>query len=229
MSDDPQQRLAREGLLFFGAMGAGLSHEVNNVFNIINGLPAFSKTLSKPTPRAAGPGLLESPISRAGSNRRSSAAKRSTAVSIVFRTASIAPIRRSISESIWPFLVCWPRGKPVGGSRIDGPSSGIAHRAPWRPVSSPAGPVWLCHVRDRVCFIRTTDRALGGGRARLPRGDRDHADPLPDLTSEESRAAALETGCAALTTAPHIMPDPDGGHRIVLSLDAPMKAATTGV
>ncbi len=57
MSDDPQQRLAREGLLFFGSMGAGLSHEVNNIFNIINELTGLQQDILKANADGGGAGL----------------------------------------------------------------------------------------------------------------------------------------------------------------------------
>ena len=57
MSDDPHQRLEREGLLFFGAVGAGLSHEVNNVFNIINELSGLQQDIIEANAQGGAAGL----------------------------------------------------------------------------------------------------------------------------------------------------------------------------
>ena len=47
MADGPVRPLEREGVRFFGAIGAGLSHELSNVFNIINELSGLQQAIGR--------------------------------------------------------------------------------------------------------------------------------------------------------------------------------------
>jgi hypothetical protein len=54
---DGRRSLEREGLAFFGAMGAGLSHELSNVFNIINELSGLQRDIIRSASDGGSAGL----------------------------------------------------------------------------------------------------------------------------------------------------------------------------
>ena len=64
---EENRRLAKDRQLFHGAMGAGLSHEINNVFAIIGELTGLLEDLSKAAAdRLVAPEKLDSVLARVG-------------------------------------------------------------------------------------------------------------------------------------------------------------------
>jgi hypothetical protein len=219
MSDEPVRPLEREGLQFFGAIGAGLSHELSNVFNIINELSGLQQDIL--TAAAQG--------GAAGFSRVADLAARIKAQ--VVRGEEINRSLHRLSHSVDETDGTFDLGETI---ILFGTLAARAARLAEvafevRPTVSP-----IAHRGDRFALLLAlhaclrTALAAAASERRIevsaeegPDGARvivGSADPIPDLRPDASIAAMLEAGCAALAVVPRLERASGGGYNIVLKL-----------
>jgi hypothetical protein len=219
MSDEPQRRLEREGALFFGSVGAGLSHELSNVFNIINELSGLQQDILA---GAAQDGT-------AGLGRVADLATRIKTQ--VIRGEEINRCLHHLSHTVDKEETTFDLGEKLAllGSlaaraarlaevelRVRSPESPIVHLGdPFALLLALHGCVTTA-IKAAVSERRIeiwSESGADGVRVIIR-----SADPIPQLESDTPTAAAIDAGCAALSVVPRIEPASEGGHRIVLAL-----------
>lgn len=226
MDNDSRGTPEREGVLFFGAMGAGLSHELSNIFNIINELAGLQQDIVAGAAQGGSAGLA----------RVADLAARIRAQ--VGRGEQINRSLHRLSHSIDDTDVEFDLGETMTlfGSLAARAARlaevGLDIRPPETPVACHGGPFSLLlalHACVRVALAgASSQRRIEMWVEHGPDGVRvivNSADAISGLTSDPSIAAIFDRGCSAVAAAPRIETTPDGASRIILELGARSSAA----
>jgi C4-dicarboxylate-specific signal transduction histidine kinase len=220
VADQTPRRLQREGLLFFGAMGAGLSHELSNVFNIINELSGLQQDILA----AAADG------GTAGLARVADLSARIK--SLVGRGEEINRSLHKLSHSVDDADLSFDLGTTLAlfGSlaaraarlaevelTVRPPENPLAHRGdPFALLLALHGCVgFALRAAASERRVEVWTESVDGG-IRVVVGS---ADPLPDPANDPVAAAALSAGGAALAASVHIDRSAATPHRISVTLD----------
>jgi len=219
MQDDPEQGREREAVLFFGAMGAGLSHELSNIFNIINELAGLQQDISA---AAAGGGAASLARIADLAARIKAQVDRGEAINRSLHRLSHSidhvDIDFDLVETLVLFGALAARAARLAEVEIDirQPDAPLTHRG------NPFDVLLALHSCVRVALAAASsvrhidvwaEEGSDGVRVIIESGDR-LAGPEGDL----SNAAGLAGGCRALGAAPKLETAPDGASRIVLGL-----------
>jgi hypothetical protein len=219
MSNKPVQPLEREGIVLFGAVGAGLSHELSNVFNIINELAGLQQDIVAAAAQGGTAGLA----------RVSDLAARIKAQVVRGEeiNRSLHRLSHSVDEPDGTFdlgetlvlfgsLAARAARLAEVSFEVRSPESPMAHRG------DPFALLLVLHACLRAAIAAAaSERRIEVLAERGPDGARVivcSADPISDLTSDAAIAEMLEFGCAALAVAPRLERAPGGGDLIVLNL-----------
>lgn len=226
MQDDPHQGLERVGVAFFGAMGAGLSHELSNVFNIINELAGLQQDIVAAAAQGGTVGLA----------RVSDLAGRIKAQ--VERGESINRGLHRLSHCIDDTEADFDVGETLGlFGKLAERAARLAEvelvvRPPETPLTHRGSPFDLLlalHACVRVALAAAKSARRievwaeeGPDAVRVTVGS---GDPIAGTESDAPQDAILDSGCAALGSVPRIEDAPQGGCRIVLELMSRSAAA----
>jgi len=220
MAEGRRPGLQREGLRFFGAVGAGLSHELSNVFNIINELSGLQQDIAA---AAQGGG--------AGIARLSELAARIK--SQVARGEEINRSLHRLSHSVDEAAEVFDLGEALAlfGALAARPARLAEVELELRPPADPialSGDPFALQLALHAC-LKAVLGAVGSGRRVEVRtesaSDRVRvvlasADPVPGLGSDPVLASMLGLACAVLGAAARTEPDGHGGGSVVLDLGA---------
>lgn len=219
MSNKPVQPLEREGIVLFGAVGAGLSHELSNVFNIINELAGLQQDIVAAATQGGAAGLA----------RVSDLAARIKAQVVRGEeiNRSLHRLSHSVDEPDGTFdlgetlvlfgsLAARAARLAEVSFEVRSPESPMAHRG------DPFALLLVLHACLRAAIAAAaSERRIEVSAEDGPEGAQVivcSADPISDLQSDASVAEMLETGCAALAVVPRLERAPEGGCLIVLNL-----------
>ena len=229
MSDEPRRRLQREGVLFFGAVGAGLSHELSNVFNIINELSGLQQDILA---GAAQDGT-------AGFARVVDLATRIKTQ--IIRGEEINRGLHHLSHTVDSDEITFDLGEKLALLRsLVARAARLAEvelsvRLPESPIAHLGDPFALL-LALHGCVMTAIKAAASERRIEIwSESEADgvrvivrSADPIPQLESDTPAAAAIDVGCAALSAVPCLEPESEGGHRIVLALNGVSTETASG-
>ena len=219
MSNKPVQPLEREGIVLFGAVGAGLSHELSNVFNIINELAGLQQDIVAAAAQGGAAGLA----------RVSDLAARIKAQVVRGEeiNRSLHRLSHSVDEPDGTFdlgetlvlfgsLAARAARLAEVSFEVRPPESPMAHRG------DPFALLLVLHACLRAAIAAAaSERRIEVSAEDGPEGAQVivcSADLISDLQSDASVAEMLETGCAALAVVPRLERAPGGGCLIVLNL-----------
>jgi hypothetical protein len=229
MAEGPVRPLEREGVRFFGAIGAGLSHELSNVFNIINELSGLQQDILSAAAQGgtAGLGRVSDLAARIKTQiRRGEEINRS--LHRLSHSVDEADVTFDIGETLVLFGSLAARAARLAevAFEVRPPATPIAHRG------DPFAVLLALHACLRAALAAAaSERRIevlaepGSDGARVIVCS---ADPIPDLKSDASIAAALEVGCAALAVEPRLEQAPGGRCLVVLDLGSESAAAVRG-
>jgi hypothetical protein len=205
-------------------MGAGLSHELSNVFNIINELT----------------GLQQDLLSTAAGDSARLARVADLAGRVTVQVGRGEEINRSLhrlSHSVDEADLSFDVGEVLElFGALAARSARLAEveleiRRPEIPISHQGDPFAML-LALHACLQPALDAASERRRIRVatesisgvPAVVLSSADPVPDLSTETRGALGL--ACRALGAEPRLVPELDGGSRIILSLEAGSPAGT---
>ncbi|MCJ7755337.1 MAG: hypothetical protein MUP13_12300 [Thermoanaerobaculales bacterium] len=226
MDDETLRSPEREGALYFGAMGAGLSHELSNIFNIINELAGLQQDIVAAATQGGAAGLarvtdlaarIKSQVGRGEEINRS--------LHRLSHSVDSTDIDFDLGETLVLFGSLAARAARLAevGLEVRPPETAVAHRG------SPFALLLALHACVGVAMAAAssqrqievwTEEGRDGVRVIVS-----SADTLAGLTSDSSIAAMLDSGCAALAAAARIETSPGAESRIVLDLGARPAAA----
>lgn len=219
MQDDPLRDSQREGVLFFGAMGAGLSHELSNIFNIINELAGLQQDIIAAAAQSGTAGLarvtdlaarIKAQVDRGEAINRS--------LHRLSHSIDDTDVDFDLGEALALFGTLAARAARLAEVEIDirPPEISLAHRG------SPFDLLLALHACMRVALAAATSvRRIAVWAEEGPDGVRVTVacgDPVAGTDGESSDAAMLVSGCAALGARPRIETTPGGECHIVLDL-----------
>ncbi len=219
MHDEEKRTPEREGALYFGAMGAGLSHELNNIFNIINELAGLQQDIVAAATQGGAAGLarvtdlaarIKSQVGRGEEINRS--------LHRLSHSVDDTDVEFDLGEALILFDSLAARAARLAevGIEVRPPETAIAHRG------SPFALLVALHACVRVALAAaSSQRRIAVWADDGPDGVRiivSSADAIPGLTADPSIAGMLESGCAALAAVPRIETTPGGESRIILDL-----------
>ena len=219
MSDEPVRPLEREGALFFGAIGAGLSHELSNVFNIINELSGLQQDILAAAAQGgtAGPARVNDLAARIKAQvGRGEEINRS--LHRLSHSVDEPDATFDLGETLALFGSLAARAARLAEVTFEvrPPPTPMAHRG------DPFALLLILHACFRAAIAAAaSERRIEVSAEQGPDGPQvvvSSADPLGDLKSDASNAVMLETGCAALAVVPRLEQSPGGGYLIVLNL-----------
>ncbi len=218
MSDVPVRPLEREGALFFGAIGAGLSHELSNVFNIINELSGLQQDiLSAAQGETAGLARVNDLASRIKAQvARGEEINRS--LHRLSHSVDEPDATFDLGETLALFGSLAARAARLAEIALEvrPPETAMAHRG------DPFALLLVLHSCLRAAIAAAgSERRIEVSAEQRPDGTRVvvySADSIVDLKSDASVAAMLEAGCAALAVVPRLEQTPGGGYLIVINL-----------
>jgi len=213
------QPLERAGIVYFGAVGAGLSHELSNIFNIINELSGLQQDIVAAAAQGGAAGLA----------RVSDLAARIKAQVVRGEelNRSLHRLSHSVDEPDGTFdlgetlvlfgsLAARAARLAEVSFEVRPPESPMAHRG------DPFALLLVLHACLRVAIAAAaSERQIEVSAEDGPEGAQvivGSADPISDLQSDASVAVMLETGCTALAVVPRLEKAPGGGCLIVLNL-----------
>lgn len=226
MTDGPNQSLAREGLQFFGAMGAGLSHELSNVFNIINELSGLQQDIIAANADGGAAGLarvadlaarVKSQVVRGEEINRS--------LHRLSHSVDCSNLVFDLGESLTLFAALAARAARLAEVALEvrQPDASMAHRG------DPFALLVILHAAFRAALAAAaSERRVGIWAEAGVDGTRiivKSADPVQNLTSGALTDEILSFGYEGLA-AVHLEDSPEGGHNIVLELDDVTTTAT---
>jgi len=227
MRDEGGRTPERETALYFGAMGAGLSHELSNIFNIINELAGLQQDIVAAATQGGSAGLarvtdlaarIKAQVGRGEEINRS--------LHRLSHSVDDTDVEFDLGEALILFGSLAARAARLAevGLEIRPPEAAIAHRG------SPFALLLALHACVRVGLAAaSSQRRIAVWTEDRPDGVRvivNSADVIPGLTSDPSIAATLASGCRAIAVEPRAETAPEGGSRIVLDLRARSAAAT---
>lgn len=220
MKDDPEQGLEREAVLFFGAMGAGLSHELSNVFNIINELAGLQQDIAA---AAAESGAAVARVTDLAARVKVQVERGETINRSLHRLShSIddVDIDFDLGETLVLFGTLAARAARLAEVEIEirPPEAPLTHRG------SPFDMLVALHSCMRVALAAASAvRHIGVWAEEGPGGIRvifASGDPLTGPDGDLPNAAVLKERCNALGAVPRLEAAPDGACHIVLDLEA---------
>ncbi len=215
MTGEVPPALQREGLLLFGRFCAGLSHEISNVFNIINELAGLELDIARAAEREGG-----APVARVidlAGRIKVQVARGEELNRLLHRLGHVVDSARvtfDLGELL--VLVGALEARAARLARVE-----LAVTAPERPVTLEGDPFALLLALD-ACIGGAVAKA-GDGRRVEVRGEAsadgirlvvDSADPLGD----PSTSPALRLGVAAWGATTAFAPETGAPHRVVLEL-----------
>jgi signal transduction histidine kinase len=219
MSDEPVRPLEREGARFFGAIGAGLSHELSNVFNIINELSGLQQDILSAAAQGGTAGLarvndlaarIKAQVGRGEEINRS--------LHRLSHSVDEPDATFDLGETLALFASLAAREARLAevAFEVRPPETPMAHRG------DPFALLLVLHACLRAAIAAAaSERRIEVLAEKGPDGTRVvvcSADPIIDFKSDASGAAMLEAGCAALAVVPRLEQAPGGGYLIVLNL-----------
>lgn len=219
MTNDPRRPLQREGVLFFGAMGAGLSHELSNVLNIINELSGLQQDIVAAVGDGGSAGLAR--VADLAARVKSQAIRGEEINRSLHRLSHAvddADVTFDLGDSLALFDSLASRAARLAEVELE-------VRPPAAPLEHRGDPFALLMVLD-ACLraalaAATTERRVEVWAEPGPDGPRVivcSADPVPELEGDGSIAAILGIGRAVLGVMPRLERAAGGKHRIVLDL-----------
>lgn len=219
MKDETRRSLQREGVSFFGAVGAGLSHELSNVLNIINELSGLQQDIVAAAGDGGSAGLAR--VADLAARVKSQAIRGEEINRSLHRlshTVDDPDVSFDLGDALALFESLAARAARLAEVELEvrPPAGPLAHRG------DPFALQMVLHACLRAALAgaasgrRIEVWAEGGGDA--ARVIMSSSDPVPGLESDASIAAALELGVAVLGTLPRLEPGADAGQRIVLEL-----------
>lgn len=226
MRDDPERRFEREAVLFFGAMGAGLSHELSNIFNIINELAGLQQDIAAAAAQSGAAGLAR--VTDLASRIKAQVGRGETINRSLHRLShSIddVDIDFDIGETLVLFGTLAARAARLAEVDIDirPPEAPLTHRG------SPFDLLLALHSCVRVALAAASSaRHIDVWAEDGPDGVRvviASGDPLAGPDGDLPNVDMLIKGCKALGAVPRLETAPDGACGIVLDLDARAEAA----
>ncbi len=219
MRDDPLRGSDREGVLFFGAMGAGLSHELSNIFNIINELAGLQQDIVAAAAQSGTAGLarvtdlaarIKAQVDRGEAINRS--------LHRLSHCIDDTEVDFDLGDALALFGTLAARAARLAEVDIDirPPETSLAHRG------SSFDLLLALHACMRVALAAATSvRRIDVWAEEGPSGVRvivGSGDPVAGTDGDPSNAAVLMSGSAALGAAPRIETTPEGECHIVLDL-----------
>jgi C4-dicarboxylate-specific signal transduction histidine kinase len=226
MGDEEKLAPEREGVLYFGAMGAGLSHELSNIFNIINELAGLQQDIVAAAAEGGSAGLarvadlaarIKSQVGRGEQINRS--------LHRLSHSVDDTDVEFDLGEALVLFGSLAARAARLAevGLDIRPPEAAIASRG------SPFALLLALHACVRVALAAaSSQRRIAVWTEDGPDGVRvivSSADTIPGLTGDPSIAATLASGCRAFAVGPRAETTPGGESRIILDLGARSAAA----
>jgi len=222
MGDDHRQPLQREGVLFFGDVIAGLSHELSNVFNIINEIAGLQQDIvggAQPESADAADRLSEL------AGRIKAQVERGETFNQTLHTLAHsvddANIAFDLSDTLE--LAGWLAARPARLARVE-----LTVHRPDQPLTMEGDPFALLLTIygsiGAVVNAADSERRVEVNAAPHDRGTRvfiTSADPLPPESVDE--IPGLETGHLAWGAVHTLDPPPPGASRRVI-LDLPAVA-----
>lgn len=209
----------RQGLRFFGSMGAGLSHEFSNVLNIINELAGLQEDIARAAAEGGTGGFarlvdlasrIKSQVAR-GEELNSSLHRLSHSIDsddLVFELADVLGLFRALSA----------RAARLAETKLQ---VGVPDR-PLPLQGDPFALLLLLHgclgaalaaAVDQRDIELTAEPRAGGARLIFS-----SADPLPASDEEHAGAAARKVGCARWCATVRFERPASAPHRIVVDL-----------
>lgn len=219
MRDDPELGREREAVLFFGAIGAGLSHELSNIFNIINELAGLQQDITAAAASGGAASLTRIADLAArikGQVERGEAINRS--LHRLSHSVDDVDIEFDVGETLVLFGALAARAARLAEVAIEirQPDLPVTHRG------SPFAVLLALHSCVRVALAAASSaRRIDVWAEEGPDGIRviiESGDPLAGPEGELPNAAGLAVGCSALGAEPRLEIAPDGASRIVLGL-----------
>ncbi len=219
MTDGPNHCLGREGLLFFGAMGAGLSHELSNAFNIINELSGLQQDIINANADGGAAGLVR--VADLAARVKSQVVRGeeiNRCLHHLSHSVDCSNVVFDLGESLTLFAALAARAARLAEVALEvrQPDAPIAHRG------DPFTLLVIIHAGFRAALAAAaSERRVGIWADAGSDGTRiivKSADPMQNLTSGAVTAEILSFGYEGLA-AVHLEDSPEGGHRIVLRLD----------
>lgn len=220
MSDKPVRPLEREGIFFFGAIGAGLSHELSNVFNIINELSGLQQDILSAAPDGTAGLARVSDLAARIKNQVARGEEINRSLHRLSHSVDEPDRTFDLGETLVLFDSLAARAARLAEVALDirPPQSPMAHRG------DPFALLLILHACLRAAIAAAaSERRIEVFADQGPDGPRVvmcSADPLNELTSDVSNAGMLEVGCAALAVSPRLERSPEGGTLVVLHLGA---------
>lgn len=199
MTDDDRRPLQRDGVVFFGAMGAGLSHELSNVFNIINELSGLQQDIIQAAAESGSASLarvadlasrIKSQVVR-GEEINRSLHRLSHSVDDPGRTFDLG-------ETLVLFGALAARSARLAEVDLEVRPTEDAIEV----TGDPFALLLVMHACLRSLLAAASDGRSVGVRAEVaedgPQVIFESADPPPDPQGDAAFAATLAAGCAAL-------------------------------
>lgn len=219
MGDDPRRRTGREGIVYFGAVGAGLSHELSNVFNIINELAGLQQDIVAAAAQGGAAGLAR--VTDLAARIKAQVVRGEEINRSLHRLSHVVDEPDGsfdLGETLVLFGSLAARTARLAEVAFDirPPETPMAHRG------DPFALLLVLHACLRAAIAAAaSERRIEVLAEEGPDGARVvvcSADPISDLKSDAAITEMLEFGCAALTVAPRLERAPGGGDLIVLNL-----------
>jgi C4-dicarboxylate-specific signal transduction histidine kinase len=226
MRDEGKPNPEREGVLYFGAMGAGLSHELSNIFNIINELAGLQQDIVAAATEGGSAGLarvtdlaarIKAQVGRGELINRS--------LHRLSHSVDDTDVEFDLGEALILFGSLAARAARLAEVELEvrPPEPAIAHRG------SPFALLLALHACVRVALAAaSSQRRIAVWTEDGPDGVQvivNSADAIPGPSDDPSIAAMLDSGGAALAVVPRIETTPGGEFRIILDLGARSAAA----
>ncbi len=219
MSDDPVRPLEREGIRFFGAIGAGLSHELSNVFNIINELSGLQQDILSAAAQGGTAGLVR--VTDLASRIKAQVGRGEEINRSLHRLSHSvdepdATFELGVILALFGSLAARAARLAEVALEVRTPATPLSHRG------DPFALLLVLHACLRAAIAAAdSERRIEVSAEAGPDGTRVvvcSGDPIVDLKSDASVAMMLEAGCAAMAVVPQIEQTPGGGCLIVLNL-----------
>jgi signal transduction histidine kinase len=219
MSDDPVRPLEREGIRFFGAIGAGLSHELSNVFNIINELSGLQQDILSAAAQGGTARLVR--VTDLASRIKAQVGRGEEINRSLHRLSHSvdepdATFELGVTLALFGSLAARAARLAEVALEVRTPATPLAHRG------DPFALLLVLHACLRAAIAAAdSERRIEVSAEAGPDGTRVvvcSGDPIVDLKSDASVAMMLEAGCAAMAVVPQLEQTPGGGYLIVLNL-----------
>jgi hypothetical protein len=221
MRDEHLRPVQREGVSFFGEIGAGLSHELSNVFNIINELSGLQQDILASAADGGTAGIarvndlaarIKSQIARGEEINRG--------LHRLSHSVDSTDVTHDIGDTLALFGALEARAARLAEvtMSVRPPTPAIAHRG------DPFALLLALHACMKVALAAAVnERQIDVGAEMGTAGIRvvvKSSDPIPEEAVEIAPSSALVAACAALGATVHLEQGRNGAQLIALEFGA---------